>query len=131
LSIVTVTYELGTVSPGCLSTRPYQQRPLINKTSSTETTYQQGLMVGKGREGIRCLCVLNLEEIEASHTLGGYRRFRCYSTVRYTTVNRSRRICCRKGNDLVVKKNHGPCESEDHEHRVGDGANTTLLSDTL
>jgi hypothetical protein len=34
---------------------------------------------------------LKLEEIEASHTVGGQRRCRCYSTVRYTTVvNRSR-----------------------------------------
>ena len=51
---------------------------------------------------------LKLEEIEASHTLGGYRRCRCYSAVRYTTVNRSHRICCRKGKGLVVKKTHGP-----------------------
>jgi hypothetical protein len=28
---------------------------------------------------------LKLEEIETSHTLGGYRRCRCYSAVRYTT----------------------------------------------
>ena len=27
---------------------------------------------------------LKLEEIESSHTLGGYRRCRCYSAVRYT-----------------------------------------------
>jgi hypothetical protein len=32
---------------------------------------------------------LNLEKIEASHTLSGYRRCRCYSVVRYTIVNRS------------------------------------------
>jgi hypothetical protein len=32
------------------------------------------------------------EEIEVSHTLGGYRRCRYYSDVRYTIVNRSRRI---------------------------------------
>jgi hypothetical protein len=51
---------------------------------------------------------LKLEEIEASHTLGGYRRCRCYSAVRYTIVNRSRRICCRKGKGLVAKKTHGP-----------------------
>ena len=37
---------------------------------------------------------LNLEEIEASHTLGGYRRCRCHSAVEYTIVNRPRRICC-------------------------------------
>ena len=30
---------------------------------------------------------LKLEEIEASHTLGGYRRCKYYSTVRYTIVN--------------------------------------------
>jgi hypothetical protein len=34
---------------------------------------------------------LKLEKIEASHTLGGYSRCRCYSAVRYTIVNRSRR----------------------------------------
>jgi hypothetical protein len=28
--------------------------------------------------------------------------------IRYTIVNRSRRICCRQGKDLVVKKTHGP-----------------------
>jgi hypothetical protein len=49
---------------------------------------------------------LKLEEIEASQTLGGYRRCRCYPAVRYNTVNRSRRICCRKGKGLVAKKNH-------------------------
>jgi len=50
---------------------------------------------------------VKLEEIEASHTPGGYRRCRCYSDVRYTIVNRSLRICCRvKG--LVAKKTHGP-----------------------
>jgi hypothetical protein len=31
-----------------------------------------------------------------------------YSVVRYTIVNRSHRICCRKGKGLVVKKTHGP-----------------------
>jgi hypothetical protein len=36
---------------------------------------------------------IKLEEIESSHTLGGYRRCRYYSVVRYTLVNRSRRIC--------------------------------------
>jgi len=46
---------------------------------------------------------LKLEEIEVSHTLGGYRRCRCYSDVRDTTVNRSLRICCRKGKGLVAK----------------------------
>ena len=51
---------------------------------------------------------LKQEEIEASHTLGGYKRCRCYSVVRYTIVNRSRRICCRKGKGLVGQKNHGP-----------------------
>jgi hypothetical protein len=35
---------------------------------------------------------LKLEEIEASLTLGGYRRCRYYSPVRYTIVNRSHRI---------------------------------------
>ena len=33
---------------------------------------------------------IKLEEIEASHTLGGNRRCRSYSDVRYTVVNRSR-----------------------------------------
>ncbi len=36
-----LSYQLDTVSPWCLSTKPYQQRPLINKTLSTETSYQQ------------------------------------------------------------------------------------------
>jgi hypothetical protein len=37
----------------------------------------------------------------------GWGGFWCeyYSAVRYTTVNRSRRICCRKGKDLVATKN--------------------------
>jgi hypothetical protein len=39
---------------GCLSTRPYQQRPIINKTLSTETSYQLGLIVGNLGEGMRC-----------------------------------------------------------------------------
>ena len=51
---------------------------------------------------------LKLEDIEVSHTLDGYRRCRCYCAVRYTIVNWSRRICCRKGKGLVVKKNHEP-----------------------
>ena len=51
---------------------------------------------------------LKLEEIEASHTLGGYRRCIYYSVVSHTIVNRSHRICCRKGKGLVPKKNHGP-----------------------
>jgi len=33
---------------------PYQQRPFINKTLSTETSYQQGLIVGKIGSGMRC-----------------------------------------------------------------------------
>jgi hypothetical protein len=57
---------------------------------------------------------LKLEEIEVSHTIGGYRRCRYYSAVRYTIVNRSCRICCRKGKGLVSKKTHGPvCEIEE------------------
>ena len=35
---------------------------------------------------------VKLEEIETSHTSGGCRRCRWYSVVRYTEVNRSRRI---------------------------------------
>ena len=35
---------------------------------------------------------LRLEEIESSHTLGGYGRCRYYSVVRYTIVNRSLRL---------------------------------------
>jgi hypothetical protein len=46
-SEVVLSLWLDTVSPGDLSTRPYQQRPLINKTLSKETSYQQGLIVGK------------------------------------------------------------------------------------
>ena len=61
--------------------------------------------------------VVKLEEIEASHTIGGYRRCRCYSDVRYTIVSRSHRISCRKVKGLVVKKTMDLCgyESEDHE----------------
>jgi hypothetical protein len=47
---------------------------------------------------------LKLEELEVSHTLGGKKRCRCYSTVRYTIANRSRRICCPKGKGFVAKK---------------------------
>jgi hypothetical protein len=35
---------------------------------------------------------VNLEEIEASHTLDGYRRCRCYSSVRYTIVNTDKSV---------------------------------------
>ena len=49
-----IVLSLDTVSPGCLSTRPYQQRPLIKKTVSTETSYQQGLIVGKLGQDMRC-----------------------------------------------------------------------------
>ena len=73
---------------------------------------------------------VHLEEIETSHTLGGYRRCRCYSAVRYTIVNRSHRIFYRKGKGLITKKTHA-CESKEHEHGVGVGGNTTLLSDAL
>ena len=51
---------------------------------------------------------LKVEEIEVFHTLGGYRRCRCYSVVRYTIVNRSHRISCREDKGLVPKKTHGP-----------------------
>ncbi len=49
------------------------------------------------RGGNRCRCyerrrAKELEEIEASHTLGGYRRCRYYSVVRYNIVNMSLRI---------------------------------------
>jgi hypothetical protein len=44
---VRLSYQLDTTIPGCLSTGPYQQTPFINKTLSTETSYQQGLIVGK------------------------------------------------------------------------------------
>jgi hypothetical protein len=49
-----------------------------------------------------------LEKIEASYKLGGYRRCRYYSVVRYTIVNRFRRIFYRQGQGLVAKKSHGP-----------------------
>jgi hypothetical protein len=52
--MVRLSYQLDTVRPWCLSTRPYQQRPLINKALSTETSYQQGLIVGKLGQGMRC-----------------------------------------------------------------------------
>ena len=35
---------------------------------------------------------LKFEEIETSHTLGGSRRCRCYSDVRYTIVNRTENV---------------------------------------
>ena len=54
LCVVRLTYQLDTVRPGGLSTRPYQQRPIINKTLSTGTTYQQGFIVGKLSQGMRC-----------------------------------------------------------------------------
>ena len=46
---------------------------------------------GKGI-GVRKDEELKVDEIEVSHTIGGYRRCRCYSAVRYTIVSRSRRI---------------------------------------
>jgi hypothetical protein len=56
-----------------------------------------------------------------------------YSSVRYTIVKWSRRICCRKGKGLIAKKPMDlcACESEKHEHGVIADVNTTLLSDTL
>ena len=46
---------------------------------------------------------IKLEKIEVSHTLGGYRRCRSYSVVRfrYTIVNRSRRL---EDDDLLPPK---------------------------
>jgi hypothetical protein len=44
---------------------------------------------------------LKIEEIETSHTLGGY-------IVKKTNGPVSRRICYRKFKGLVVKKTHGP-----------------------
>ena len=41
-----------------LSTRYGKSRVFINKTLSTETAYQQGLIVGKVGPGMRC-CKLN------------------------------------------------------------------------
>jgi hypothetical protein len=58
---------------------------------------------------------LQIEEIEVSHTLGGYRQCRCYSVVRYTIVNRSRRICCWNGKGLVAEKTHGPVRLRERE----------------
>ncbi len=77
---------------------------------------------------------VKFEEIEASHTPGGYRRCEYYSAVRYTIVNRSRRIFSRKDKGLVVKKKTMDLcvyESQEREDGVGSGVNTTLLSDTL
>jgi hypothetical protein len=51
---------------------------------------------------------VKFEEIETSYTLGGYRRCRCDSTVRYHVVHRSVRICYHKDKGLVLKKNHVP-----------------------
>ncbi len=57
----------------------------------------------------------------------------CCQIVRYTIVNRFRRICCRKGKGLVPKKpvNLCVCENEDHEYGLDTGVNSTMLSDTL
>jgi hypothetical protein len=74
---------------------------------------------------------LKLEEIEAPHTLGGYRRCEYYSAVRYTMVNRSRgESAAGRGKVWLRKKPMDlcACESEEREHGVGAGANTTLLS---
>ncbi len=67
-------------------------------------------LVGEEAKGVGVMKdkELKLEEIESSHTLGGWRRLRFYSVVRYTIVNRSRRIYYRKGEGLVVKKAHRP-----------------------
>jgi hypothetical protein len=67
-------------------------------------------LVGEDAKGVGVMKdeEVQLEEIEDSHTLGGSRRLRCYSAVRYTIVNRSRRNCCRKGKGLVAKKTHRP-----------------------
>ena len=51
---------------------------------------------------------IKFEEMEDSHTIGGYRRCRCYSVVSYTIVNRSLRICCREDKGLIVEKTHRP-----------------------
>ncbi len=70
---------------------------------------------------------LKLEEIESSHTLGGYRRGRCYSAVRYTIVNRSHRNCYRKDKGLVslgenisnprFEDRRKPCDGSGRVHR--------------
>ena len=49
-----LSYQLDTVYHGVYQQKPYQQRPLINKTLSTETSYQQGLIVGKLGPGMWC-----------------------------------------------------------------------------
>jgi hypothetical protein len=73
-----------------------------------EHEQDQGLALRISHRQVSAPC-LRLEEIESFHTLGGYRRCRCYSAVRYTIVNRSRRICCREDKAWVAKKTHGTC----------------------
>ena len=76
---------------------------------------------------------MKIDKIEGSHTLGGYRRCTCSSTVRYTIVNRSCQSVSAKGKVWLRKSPMDLCEyeSEDHEDGSGPGVNTTLLSDTL
>ena len=59
-----------------------------------------------------------------SHTLGGCRRCRCYSVVRYTIVDRSHRIAAR-AKVLFRKKIMDLCVfvREEHEDGVGTGTN--------
>jgi hypothetical protein len=65
------------------------------------------------------ICACESEEHE--HARGGY-WCECYSAVRYTIVNRSRRIC-RKDKGLVPKRDHGPvCMQE---------RGTIIMSDVL
>ena len=72
-------------------------------------------MVGEETKGVGVTKdeEIKVEEIEVSHTLGGYRRCRCYSVVRYT-----KRFGCEK------KPWTCPSESEDHDHGVGASTNT-------
>ncbi len=55
---------------------------------------------------------LKLEEIEASHTLGGYRRCRCYSAVRYTIVNRVSKNLLPEGQRFPCDKTPWTCVCE-------------------
>ncbi len=79
---------------------------------------------------------LKLEEIEVSHTLGGYGRCRSYSVVREmshalqsvglaeSAATRTKVWLRKKTMDLCA------CESEEHDHEVGAGVNAIIMSDT-
>jgi hypothetical protein len=77
--IVRLSCQVDTVRPGCLSTRPYQQRPLINKTLSKDTFYQRGLTVGKPGPGMRCCKFNSTSNVLVCETLRKVYMYGCVS----------------------------------------------------